>query len=102
MKDMLNVMSKLLNCGLTVNEVITTSTWNPAQIINRPELGNLSVGAPADVAVFTLDKGTFGFIDVDGKKITGDKKLTCQLTVRDGRVVWDLNGLAAPEYKQNN
>ena len=44
----------------------------------------------------------FGFIDVDGKKITGDKKLTCQLTVRDGRVVWDLNGLAAPEYKQNN
>ena len=102
MKDMLNVMSKLLNCGLTVNEVITTSTWNPAQIINRPELGNLSAGAPADVAVFSLDKGTFGFIDVDGKKITGDKKLTCQLTVRDGRVVWDLNGLAAPEYKPNN
>lgn len=99
MKDMLNVMSKLLNCGLTLNEVITTSTWNPAQFINRPELGNLSVGAPADVAIFSLDKGTFGFIDVDGKKITGDKKLTCQLTVRDGRVVWDLNGMAATAYK---
>ncbi len=99
MKDMLNVMSKLLNCGLTLNEVITTSTWNPAQFINRPELGNLSVGAPADVAIFSLDKGAFGFIDVDGKKITGDKKLTCQLTVRDGRVVWDLNGMAATAYK---
>lgn len=100
MKDMLNIMSKLLNIGLTLNEVITTSTWNPAQIIDRKELGNLSVGAPADVAVFSLDKGKFGYIDVDGYKITGDKKLTCQLTVRDGRVVWDLNGIAAKAYKQ--
>ena len=99
MKDMLNVMSKLMNIGLTLQEVITASTWNPAQIINRKELGNLSAGAPADVAIFSLDKGTFGFIDVDGYKITGDKKLTCQLTVRDGRVVWDLNGLAAIPYK---
>ena len=99
MKDMLNVMSKLLNCGLTLKEVITASTWNPAQIINRRELGNLSVGSPADVAMFSLDTGTFGFIDVDGAKITGDKKLTCQLTIRDGRVVWDLNGLAAKAYR---
>jgi dihydroorotase len=99
MKDMLNVMSKLLNIGLTLNEVITASTWGPAQIINRKELGNLSAGGPADIAVFSLDKGTFGFIDVDGTKITGDKKLTCQLTVLDGRVVWDLNGLAAKAYK---
>lgn len=99
MKDMLNVMSKLLNIGLTLNEVITMSTWNPAQIIRREELGHLSVGAPADVAVFSLDKGKFGFIDVDGYKITGDRKLTCQLTVRDGRVVWDFNGLAATAYK---
>lgn len=98
MKDMLNVMSKLLNCGLTLNEVITASTWNPAQIINRSELGHLSPGAPADVAIFSLDSGKFGYIDVDGMKITGDKKLTCQLTVRDGRIVWDLNGIAAPAY----
>jgi dihydroorotase len=99
MKDMLNLMSKLLNIGLTLKEVITASTWSPAQIIDRTELGNLSVGSPADVAVFSLDKGTFGYIDVSGTKITGDKKLTCQLTVLDGRVVWDLNGIAAKEYK---
>ena len=99
MKDMLNVMAKMLNIGLTLREVIAASTWNPAQIIKRPELGNLSAGSPADVAVFRQDQGTFGYIDVDGKKITGDKKLTCELTVRDGRVVWDLNGLAATPYK---
>lgn len=99
MKDMLNVMSKMLNIGLTLKEVITASTWNPAQIISKTELGNLSVGSPADVAVFSLDKGSFGYIDVSGAKITGDKKLTCQLTILDGRVVWDLNGVAAPAYK---
>lgn len=99
MKDMSNVMSKLLNIGLTLNEVITASTWNPAQIINKKELGHLSVGSPADVAVFSLDKGTFGYIDVKGVKINGDKKLTCQMTVRDGQVVWDLNGIAAKSYQ---
>lgn len=99
MKDMLNIMSKLMNIGLTLNEVITASTWSPAQIINKKELGNLSVGSLADVAVFSLDKGTFGFIDVDRTKITGNKKLTCQMTVLNGNVVWDLNGLAAMNYK---
>jgi dihydroorotase len=98
MKDMSNVMSKLMNIGLTLNEVIVMSTWTPAQVINRKEFGHLTVGALADVAVFSVDKGTFGFIDVGGFKVTGDKKLTCQLTLLDGNVVWDLNGLAATPF----
>ena len=98
MKDMANVMSKLLNIGLNLNEVIACSTWNPAQIINKKELGHLSVGALADVAILSLDKGTFGFVDVGGNKVIGDKKLTCQFTVLNGEVVWDLNGLAATPY----
>ena len=99
MKDMTNVMSKLLNIGLTLNEVITCSTWNPAQIINKKELGHLSIGATADVALISLDKGTFGYVDVDGLKITGDKKLVCQMTLADGDIVWDLNGLSSNYYK---
>ena len=99
MKDMVNIMSKLLNIGLTFNEVIERSTWNPAQIINKKDFGNLSVGVPADVALLSLEKGTFGFIDVAGNKITGDKKIVCQLTLLNGDVVWDLNGLAANPYK---
>ena len=99
MKDMANVMSKLLNIGLSLNEVIACSTWNPAQIIKKKELGHLSVGALADVAILSLDKGIYGFVDVGGSKVVGDKKLTCQFTILNGEVVWDLNGLAATLYK---
>ena len=98
MKDMANVMSKLLNIGLNLNEVIACSTWNPAQIINKKELGHLSAGALADVAILSLDKGTYGYVDVGGNKVMGDKRLTCQLTILNGDVVWDLNGIAAPLY----
>lgn len=99
MKDMINIMSKLLNIGMSLNEIIIRSTWSPAQIINRKELGNLSVGAHADVALLSLDKGNFGFVDTGGNMIKGDKKLVCQLTLLNGDVVWDLNGLAATAVK---
>ncbi|MBL7871413.1 MAG: amidohydrolase/deacetylase family metallohydrolase [Cyclobacteriaceae bacterium] len=99
MKDMTNVMSKLLNIGMTLNEVVLCSTWNPAQFINRKELGHLSVGAVADITLLSLEKGTFGFVDVGGNKIVGDKKLVCQMTFLNGEVVWDLNGLSAIPFK---
>ncbi len=98
MKDMLNVMSKFLNMGLTLEEVIEVSTWAPARYILREELGHLSMGSEADIAVFSLEKGDFGFIDTRGWKIKGDQKLVCELTIRAGDVVWDLNGLASKEW----
>jgi dihydroorotase len=99
MKDMANLMSKFLCLGLSVQDVILRSTWNPARIIKRPELGNLSVGSEADVAIFSLSKGSFGFIDIAGEKKKGDQKLVAELTIRAGKIVWDLNGIAAPETK---
>jgi dihydroorotase len=52
MKDMSNIMSKFLNMGISLKDVIKLSTWNPAMYIKRTELGHLSVGAEADIAVF--------------------------------------------------
>lgn len=98
MKDMPNIMSKFLAMGMTVEEVIEASTWKPAQIINREELGNLSEGSSADIAIFSLEEGSFGYLDIVNKKISGDKKLVCELTIRDGKVVWDLNGLSGESY----
>lgn len=95
MKDLLNVMSKFLNLGLSVTQVVDRSTWQPARTIRREDLGHLSAGAVADVAVLRLREGEFGFLDIEGTRMGGTRKLECELTLRAGRVVWDLNGIAA-------
>jgi dihydroorotase len=100
MKDMLNVMDKLLAMGMPLDEVILRSTWNPAKEIQHEELGHLSVGAPADVAVLRLEKGKFGFTDQTGGRLDGSQKLICELTVRNGVVVYDLNGLGAVPWEK--
>ena len=96
MKDILNVMSKFLIMGMDLKEVIKASTWSPAQAIQKEELGNLSVGAPADIAVLDLRKGDFGFFDYTGYKQEGQGKLECEMTIRDGKIVYDLNGIVDP------
>ena len=98
MKDMLNVMSKFLALGLSVDDIILRSTWNPAKEIRHEELGHLSVDALADVAVLRVEKGKFGFVDMHGARLNGSQKFTCELTLRDGKVVYDLNGIARPEW----
>ncbi len=98
MKDMLNVMSKLLNIGIDLNDLIAMVTWHPAREIKRPDLGNLSPGMPADVAVLRLEQGRFGFVDSYGARLQGTQKLICELTVHDGLVVWDLNGITRTDW----
>lgn len=96
---MLNTMSKCLNMGLSLLDVILRSTVNPAKVIRRPELGTLSVGAVADVAVLQLLKGNFGFVDSGHARLRGHQKLQCALTIRNGDIVWDLNGLSWPDWE---
>ena len=96
MKDELSVMSKFINMGMDLASVIRACTWNPAQEIKREDLGNLSVGSVADVAIINLREGKFGFFDYTGYKIEGNKKLECEMTIRGGKIVYDLNGIANP------
>jgi dihydroorotase len=100
MKDMLNVMSKFLALGLTMDEVLLRSTWNPAKAIKQEQLGHLSVGAPADIAVLRVERGEFGFLDMHGARMPGTERLECEMTLRDGRVVYDLNGLGRPLWSE--
>ncbi|MEZ5403284.1 MAG: amidohydrolase/deacetylase family metallohydrolase [Bryobacteraceae bacterium] len=99
MKSMINVMSKILNEGTPLAKVIAMSTWRPAQVIKRTELGHLSEGAEADVVVIRVEKGGFGYLDSRGTRKDGAQRLTAELTVRGGRVMWDLNGIAAEDWQ---
>lgn len=99
MKDMLNVMSKILNNGVPLYEVIRLSTINPATQIKRPQHGHLTEGAEADVAVLRVDKGKFGFLDSAGARFDGTQFLVSEVTLRAGQIVWDLNGRAGNEWR---
>ena len=101
MKDQLNVMSKFINMGMSLPEVIAAATWHPAQAIQRTDLGHLDEGAVADVAVLKVLEGDFGFIDSGGYRMDGHQKLACELTLREGAVVWDLNGRSRPYWVTN-
>ena len=98
MKDMLNVMGKFLAMGMPLDDVIRRSTWNPAREIQHEELGNLSVGAPADVAVLRLENGRLRLHRYVWRADEGNQKLVCELTLRDGKVVYDLNGISRPDW----
>jgi len=94
MKDQLNVMSKFLNMGMDMPALIKSVTSEAAKCIKHEELGNLSVHGVADIAILNIEKGKFGFTDNTGFKQDGTQKLVCELTIRAGKVVYDLNGIA--------
>ena len=98
MKDMLNLLSKFLNMGMPLDDVIAAASWHPAREIHHEEVGHLSIGAPADVAVLRLVNGEFGFVDSARLRMRGTQKLVAELTLREGRVVWDLNGMTSQDW----
>jgi len=101
MKNLLNVADKQMAMGQTVPQVIEEMTSAPAHEILHDELGNLSEGGPADIAVFSVEHGRFGFVDMNNQRMEGTTKLVCQLTVRAGRVVYDLNGISSDQWNRS-
>lgn len=100
MLDMTTTMSKFLVMGMPLQTVVQKSTIDAARVIDRSQHGHLSIGAPADVAVLRLLNGSFGYTDSVGGYLHGDRRLTCELTLKGGDVVWDWNGYAGTDYRQ--
>jgi dihydroorotase len=98
MKDMANLMSKFLVMGQSLKDVVAESTWHPAREIKREDLGNLSVGSIADVTVLRVERGDFGYTDMYGARLKGNQKIVAELTLKDGKVVYDLNGITRPDW----
>ncbi|HEY0162175.1 MAG TPA: amidohydrolase/deacetylase family metallohydrolase [Edaphobacter sp.] len=102
MLNMPNVMSKILALGVPLNEVIRESTTNPATEIGHPELGQIAVGAIADIAVLRVDRGSFGYADLAGGKVESTERIVPEMTLRAGRVVFDLNARTAVPWREGH
>ena len=100
MQDQVTTMNKFLALGQSVEEVIRQSTWNPAREINREELGHLSPGAIADIAVLKTESGSFGFVDSFGARHNGTERLVCEMTFKDGLLAWDRNGQTRQDWRE--
>jgi dihydroorotase len=100
MLSQLNTMSKFLALGESLDDVIKQSTSSPAAQIKRPDLGHLSVGAIADLGVFSISEGEFGYVDSFGGLQKGNQKLVCELTIKDGQTAFDLNGRSRQDWRE--
>jgi dihydroorotase len=97
--DLPTTMSKLIAVGMPMAAVFEAVTWNPARMIGHPELGHLSAGATADVAVWKLEEGDFGYKDTVGGAIRATQRLRCVMTLKDGEIVWDADARDAVDYR---
>ena len=91
-------LSKLLNLGMKLEELVERATIRPARAIGRPELGSLAEGRDADVAVLALETGRFAYLDSAHAKLTGDRSVRAVLTIRAGQIVWDPDARSRPDW----
>src|ERR671922_1881417 len=98
--SMSNVLSKFLSMGVPLADLIRRATVNPAREIHRPELGTLSVGKEADIAVLEELRGHFGYIDCGYAKMEGTSQIVARMTVRAGRILYDPSGLSMVQWEK--
>jgi dihydroorotase len=97
--DTLHCVSKGVAIGMPLREAIYRTTVTPARAIRRPDLGTLSEGAEADVAVLRWVERPRTFADCGRATHQGSGELECALTLRAGRIVWDPSGLSMPNWR---
>ena len=91
-KDFPHTLSKFLNLGMDLSDVIACATANPARLLGMADrIGTLQKGAVADIAVFALETGGFQFEDAEGNTLQGATRLAPQYTVRQGQRVWQIS-----------
>ena len=93
-------MTKLLALGMDLQDIVKRSTTDPAKIINHPELGTLGQTAIADIAVLKVNNGDFGMTDngTASRVMYSNKRITCEMTIKNGKVLWDRNGLSRDDW----
>ena len=82
--DLPTTLSKFLNLGMSLRDVIERATVRPAMAMRKPDLGTLRPGSRADVAVFRVEEGDYAFYDVAMTRRNGTKRLVNTLTMVAG------------------
>jgi dihydroorotase len=98
--DMPTLLAKFLAMGMPLKEVVLRATWNPAQVIHHPEVGHLTAGSAADIAVWRVIEGRFGFSDSYGGRLEGRQRLVCEMTLKGGDVAWNWGALGLTDYRK--
>lgn len=94
------VLSKFRAMGVPLADLIKRSTVNPANEIHRPDLGTLSVGKDADIAVLEELHGKFSYSDCGFARLDGDARIVARMTVRAGRILYDPSGLSMVPWQK--
>ncbi len=84
MFDLPTTLSKFLNLGMSLDDVIERATTRPAAALRRPDLGTLRPGSRADIALFRIEGGEYAFYDVAMNRRGGTRRLVNTLTLIDG------------------
>jgi len=84
MFDMPTTLSKFLNLGMSLPDVIERATSKPAAAMRRPDLGTLRTGSAADIALFRIEEGAYTFYDAQMQSRPGTRRLVNTLTLVDG------------------
>ena len=85
MFDLPTTLSKFLNLGMSLPDVIERATINPAKAIGLSDLGTLTLGGPADIALFRLESGDYVFHDVAMEARPGTQRLVSTQTLLAGK-----------------
>ena len=86
--DLLTTLSKFICLGMPLMAVVRAATEAPAQALRRPELGTFRAGSAGDASVFSIEPGTFEYVDSTGERLSGSSKLSARGIVMNGQW-WD-------------
>ena len=79
-------MSKFLNLGMPLEQVVALATAAPAKAIGRvAKLGTLQIGAPADLSMVEIVEGPVDFVDTRQNTRKGQRWIKPMQTVKAGR-----------------
>ena len=84
--DNMETMSKFLNLGMPLVDIIRAVTATPAKMLGRPDLGDLTVGSTGDATVMRIEGGNFSFTDVLNQTLTGTSRFALDSVVVGGKL----------------